>query len=85
MPKFYFILISYDVILEYICVKKKLICHNVFKISNIFKNLFLIFMKFYYLLNIMIGLKFVSHVKSLIIYISQMGVFQGDDHKYVGN
>jgi hypothetical protein len=29
--------------------------------------------------------KFVSRVKSLIIIISQMGVFGGDDHKYVVN
>jgi hypothetical protein len=29
--------------------------------------------------------KFVSHVKSLIIIISQMGVFGGDNHKYVVN
>jgi hypothetical protein len=29
--------------------------------------------------------KFVSHVKSLIIVISQMGVFGGDDHKYMVN
>jgi hypothetical protein len=29
--------------------------------------------------------KFVSPVKSLIIIISQMGVFEGDDHKYVVN
>jgi hypothetical protein len=29
--------------------------------------------------------KFVSHVKSLIIIISQIGVFGGDDHKYVVN
>jgi hypothetical protein len=29
--------------------------------------------------------KFVNHVKSLIIIISQMGVFWGDDHKYVAN
>ncbi len=29
--------------------------------------------------------KFVSHVKSLIIIISQMGVFGGYDHKYVVN
>jgi hypothetical protein len=29
--------------------------------------------------------KFVSNVKSLIIIISQMGVFGGDDHKYVVN
>jgi len=28
---------------------------------------------------------FVSHVKSLIIIISEMGVFGGDDHKYVVN
>jgi hypothetical protein len=27
--------------------------------------------------------KFVNNVKSLIIIISQMGVFGGDDHKYV--
>jgi len=29
--------------------------------------------------------KFASHVKSLIIIISQMGVFGGDDHMYVVN
>jgi hypothetical protein len=29
--------------------------------------------------------KFVNHVKSLIIIISQMGFFQDDDHKYVAN
>jgi hypothetical protein len=29
--------------------------------------------------------KFVSNVKYLIIIISQMNVFQGDDHKYVVN
>jgi hypothetical protein len=29
--------------------------------------------------------KFVSHVKSLIIIISQMDVFGGHDHKYVIN
>jgi len=29
--------------------------------------------------------KFVSHVKSLVIIISQMGVFGGDDHNYVVN
>ncbi len=29
--------------------------------------------------------KFVSHVKSLIIIISQTSVFEGDDHKYVVN
>jgi len=29
--------------------------------------------------------KFVNHVKSLIIIISQMGVFGGNDHKYVVN
>jgi len=29
--------------------------------------------------------KFVSHVKGLIIIISQIGVFGGDDHKYVVN
>jgi hypothetical protein len=29
--------------------------------------------------------KFVNHVKSLIIIITQMGVFGGDDHKYVVN
>jgi hypothetical protein len=29
--------------------------------------------------------KFVNHVKSLIIIISQMGVFGGDHHKYVIN
>jgi hypothetical protein len=28
---------------------------------------------------------FVSHVKSLIIIISQMSVFKGDDHKYAIN
>jgi hypothetical protein len=28
---------------------------------------------------------FVSHVKSLIIIISQMGVFGGDDYKYAVN
>jgi hypothetical protein len=26
---------------------------------------------------------FVNHVKSLVIIISQMGLFKGDDHKYV--
>jgi hypothetical protein len=26
-----------------------------------------------------------NHVKSLIIFVSQMGVFQGVDHKYVIN
>jgi hypothetical protein len=42
----------------------------------------------YYLLNTVIPYysnKFVSHVKNLIIIISQMGVFGGDDHKYVVN
>jgi hypothetical protein len=29
--------------------------------------------------------KFVSHVKSLIIIISQTGVFWGNNHKYVVN
>jgi hypothetical protein len=29
--------------------------------------------------------KFASHVKSLIIIISQMGVFGGDDHMYAVN
>jgi hypothetical protein len=29
--------------------------------------------------------RFVSHVKNLIIIMSQMGFFQGDDHKYVVN
>jgi hypothetical protein len=29
--------------------------------------------------------KFVSQLQSLIIIISQMGVFGGDDHKYVVN
>jgi hypothetical protein len=29
--------------------------------------------------------KFVSHVKNLIIIVSQMGVFGGDDHEYVVN
>jgi hypothetical protein len=29
--------------------------------------------------------KFVGHVKSLIIIISQMDVFQGKDYKYVVN
>jgi hypothetical protein len=29
--------------------------------------------------------KFVSHVKKLIIIISQMSVFGSDDHKYVVN
>jgi hypothetical protein len=29
--------------------------------------------------------KFVNHVKILIIIISQMGVFEGNDHKYVIN
>jgi len=29
--------------------------------------------------------KFVNNVKSLIIIISQMGVFEGVDHKYVVN
>ncbi len=42
----------------------------------------------YYLLNIVIPYdwnKFVTHVKSLIIIISQMGGFGGNDHKYVIN
>jgi hypothetical protein len=29
--------------------------------------------------------KFVSHMKSLIIMISQMNILGGDDHKYVVN
>jgi hypothetical protein len=29
--------------------------------------------------------KFLNYVKSLIIIISQMGVFGGNDHKYVLN
>jgi hypothetical protein len=29
--------------------------------------------------------KFASHLKNLIIVISQMGVFEGDDHKYAVN
>jgi len=29
--------------------------------------------------------KFVNHVKILIMIISQMGVFEGNDHKYVIN
>jgi len=29
--------------------------------------------------------KFMNHVKSLIIIISQIDDFQGDDHKYVIN
>jgi hypothetical protein len=29
--------------------------------------------------------KFVNLVKSLIIIISQMGIFEGNDHKYVVN
>jgi hypothetical protein len=50
----------------------------IFNIYDIFK----------YLLNIVIPYDwnmFVSHVKSLIIIISQMGVFGGYDHKYVVN
>jgi hypothetical protein len=45
-------------------------------------------MKFVVFINIVIPYdwnKFVSHVKSLIIIISQMGVFWGKDHKYVIN
>ncbi len=41
-----------------------------------------------YLLNIVIPYdwnKFVSHVKGLIIIISQIGVFWGDDNKYTIN
>jgi hypothetical protein len=33
----------------------------------------------------MIEIKFMTHVKSLVIIISQMGVFGGYDHKYVVN
>jgi hypothetical protein len=29
--------------------------------------------------------KFMSNMKSLIIIISEMGFFKGDDHKYVAN
>jgi hypothetical protein len=45
-------------------------------------------MKFVVLLNIVIPYdwnKFVYHVKHLIIIISQMSFFQGNDHKYVIN
>jgi len=56
--------------------------------QKMIENDFLSLWNFYYLLNIVIPYnwnKFVSHVKSLIIIISQMGVFVGYDHKYVVN
>jgi len=31
----------------------------------------------------MIGISFVNYVKSLIIIVSQINVFQSNDHKYV--
>jgi hypothetical protein len=49
---------------------------------------FLVFIKFVFLLNIVIAYdwnKFINTMKSLIIIISQMGVFVGDNHKYVVN
>jgi hypothetical protein len=48
MSIFICFLISYDVILEYVCVLKKVgkICHDVLKIANMFKKLYLIFMIF---------------------------------------
>jgi hypothetical protein len=45
-------------------------------------------MKFVVLLNIVIpydGNKFVYHLKHLIIIISQMNFFQGNNHKYAIN
>jgi hypothetical protein len=55
------LLISYDVMLEYICPKN--VCHNVLKNENIFME-FVVFIKDCD--------HMISHVKSLIIIISQM-------------
>ncbi len=59
------------------------------KNANILKKWFL---NFYTICNILLNIvipydwnKFVSHVKNLIIIISQMGVFGGYHHKYVVN
>jgi hypothetical protein len=51
-------------------------------------EMILVFIKFAVLLNIVIAYdwnKFMNTVKSLIIIISQMGVFASDKHKYVVN
>jgi hypothetical protein len=48
MSKKSYIFISYDVMLKYVCAKK-IVCHSVLKITNIFLKWlkwFLIFMKF---------------------------------------
>ncbi len=36
-----------------------------------------------YITHVIIHTMILNHVKILIIFISQMGVFQGVDHKYV--
>jgi hypothetical protein len=84
------IFISYDVMLTKFFLCQNNIHHIVLKNENILKWLkwFLFLWNLKYLLIIVISYdynKFVNHVKSLIIIISQIGVFQGDDHKYVVN
>jgi hypothetical protein len=67
----------YVMVLEHICLKIMPIINCVLKIANIFKKnlkLFKTFMKFVITIPHVI-LDTLNHVKSLIIFISQMGVF----------
>jgi hypothetical protein len=90
MPKKLLFFFSYDVILEHIFVSKKKMSHRTKKCKYTQERIemILVFMKFVVLLNILNPYdwnKFMNHVKSLIIIISQIDVFQGDDRKYVIN
>jgi hypothetical protein len=74
---------------KYICGKKKYILYSLrWKYIKKWLKWFLVFMKFVVSINIVIPYdwnKFVSHMKNLIIIISQMGAFGGYGHKYVVN
>jgi hypothetical protein len=74
--------VCYDVMLKYICAKNIYITNVVLKYANIFKKL----LKWFGIYVIPYDwIKSGSHVKSLIIIITQVGAFKGDDHKYVVN